>query len=164
MREKQKSCLITSDQSENMPFLMQESFLPILLAMLITRKPVQKREICEKCYWPAVTKGLKKVTNLFQIGLFPHKKVKFACFSTKQVCNVKKKNFQCLIHLLLFITRKYAIICVKQRSIVQKYIHVIESDLCANVRLFALMKVSSRCWSPFHANECVFSRNEQQKV
>ena len=41
---------------------------------------------------------------------------------------------------------------------------VIESDLCANVRFFALMNVSSRCWSPFHANECVFSRNEQQKV
>ena len=115
-------------------------------------------------YSPAVTKGLKKVTNLFQIGLFPHKKVKFAYFSTKQVCNVKKKNFQCLIHLLLMITRKYAIICVKWRSIVQRYIHVIESDLCANVRFFALMKVSSRCWSPFHANECVFSRNEQQKV
>ena len=48
-------------------------------------------------YSPAVTKGLKKVTNMFQIGLFPHKKVKFAHFSTKQVCNVKKKNFQCLI-------------------------------------------------------------------
>ena len=26
------------------------------------------------------------------------------------------------------------------------------------------MNVSSRCWSPFYANECVFSRNEQQKV
>ena len=41
---------------------------------------------------------------------------------------------------------------------------VIESDLCANVRFFALMNVSSRCWSPFDANDCVFSRNEQQKV
>ena len=41
---------------------------------------------------------------------------------------------------------------------------VIESDLCANVRFFTVMNVSSRCWSPFHANECVFSRNEQQKV
>ena len=50
-------------------------------------------------YSPAVTKGLKKVTNLFQIGLFPHKKVKFAHFSTKQVCNVKKKNFQRLINV-----------------------------------------------------------------
>ena len=41
---------------------------------------------------------------------------------------------------------------------------VIESDLCANVRIFALMNVSSHYWSPFHANDCVFSRNEQQKV
>ena len=41
---------------------------------------------------------------------------------------------------------------------------VIESDLRANVRFFALMNVSSRCWSPVHANECVLSRNEQQKV
>ena len=41
---------------------------------------------------------------------------------------------------------------------------VIESDLGANVRLSALMNVSSRCWSLFHTNECVFSRNEQQKV
>ena len=37
---------------------------------------------------PAVTKGLKKVTSLFQISLFPHKKVKFAHFSIS--CNVKK--------------------------------------------------------------------------
>ena len=50
-------------------------------------------------YSPAVTKGLKKVTNLFQIGLFLHKKVKFAHFSTKQVCNVEKKNFQRLINV-----------------------------------------------------------------
>ena len=41
---------------------------------------------------------------------------------------------------------------------------IIESDLCANIRFSALMNVSSRCWSPFHANECVFSLNEQQKV
>ena len=41
---------------------------------------------------------------------------------------------------------------------------VIESDLCANVRIFALMNASSHYWSPFHANDCVFSRNEQQKV
>ena len=41
---------------------------------------------------------------------------------------------------------------------------VIESDLCANVRFFALINVSSRCWSTILANECVFSRNEQQKV
>ena len=101
MREKQKSRLIISDQSENMPFLMQKSFLAILLAMLISRKPIQTRGICEKMrffrYSSAVTKGLKKVTNLFRIGLFPHKKVKFAHCSTKQVCNVKKKNLLCLI-------------------------------------------------------------------
>ena len=41
---------------------------------------------------------------------------------------------------------------------------VIESDLRANVRFFALMNISLRCWSPFHANESVFSRNEQQKL
>ena len=50
-------------------------------------------------YSRALTKGLKKVTNLFQVGLFPHKKVKFAHFSTKQVCNVKKKHFQCLVNV-----------------------------------------------------------------
>ena len=26
------------------------------------------------------------------------------------------------------------------------------------------MDVSSHYWSPFHGNDCVFSRNEQQKV
>ena len=82
---------------------MKNSFLAILLAMLISRKPVQRRGIGEKYGFfadsPAVTKGLKKVTNLLQIGLFPNKKVKFAHFSTKQVCNVKKKNFQCLINV-----------------------------------------------------------------
>ena len=38
------------------------------------------------------------------------------------------------------------------------------TDLCAYVCIFALMNVSSHYWSPFHANDCVFSRNEQQKV
>ena len=41
---------------------------------------------------------------------------------------------------------------------------VIESELRANVRFLALINVSSLYWSPFHANECVFSCNEQQKV
>ena len=58
-----------------MPFLMQKSFLAILLAMLISQKPIQTRGICEKMrffrYLLAVPKGLKKVTNLFRIGLFP---------------------------------------------------------------------------------------------
>ena len=38
---------------------------------------------------------------------------------------------------------------------------VIESDSCVNVCFFALMNVSSHCWSPFRANEWVFSLNEQ---
>ena len=33
-----------------------------------------------------------------------------------------------------------------------------------NVRFLALMNASSRYWSSIHTNECVFSRNEQQKV
>ena len=37
---------------------------------------------------------------------------------------------------------------------------VIESDLCANVRIFALMNVSSYYWSPFHPNDCVFCRKK----
>ena len=41
---------------------------------------------------------------------------------------------------------------------------VIERELLANVRFLALVKASSRYWSSIHANECVFSRNEQQKV
>ena len=41
---------------------------------------------------------------------------------------------------------------------------VIESELRANVCFLALMNASSRYWLSIHANECVFSRNEQQKV
>ena len=41
---------------------------------------------------------------------------------------------------------------------------VIECELRANVRFLALMNASSRYWSSIHANESVFSRNEQQKV
>jgi len=41
---------------------------------------------------------------------------------------------------------------------------VVECELHANVRFLALMNASSRYWSSIHANECVFSRNEQQKV
>ena len=70
--------------------------------MLSSRKPVQRSGIGEKAvfrYSRDVTKGLKKVTNLFKIGPFPHKKVKFAYFSSKRVCNVKKKHFQCLVNV-----------------------------------------------------------------
>ena len=76
--------------------LMQNSFIAILLAMLISQKTSPKKRNWWKMrffrYSPAVTKGLKKATNLFQIALFPHKKVKFTHFWTKQVCSVKKKN------------------------------------------------------------------------
>ena len=41
---------------------------------------------------------------------------------------------------------------------------VIESELRANVRFLELMNASSRYWSSIHANDCVSSRNEQQKV
>ena len=41
---------------------------------------------------------------------------------------------------------------------------VIESELSATVRFLALMNVSSCNSSPFYANECLISYNEQQKV
>ena len=40
---------------------------------------------------------------------------------------------------------------------------VIESELRTNVHFVALMNASSHYWSSFHTNECIFSRNEQQK-
>ena len=71
------------------------------LAMLISRETNPKKRTSWKMrffrYSPAVTKGLKKVTNLLQIG--PFQIVKFANFSTKQVCNVKKGHFQCLVNV-----------------------------------------------------------------
>ena len=41
---------------------------------------------------------------------------------------------------------------------------IIESELRVNVRFLALMNASLRYWSSIHANECMFSRNGQQKV
>ena len=41
---------------------------------------------------------------------------------------------------------------------------VIESELRANAPFLALISASSRYWSTIHANERVFSRNEQHKV
>ena len=40
----------------------------------------------------------------------------------------------------------------------------IESELRANVRFLALINASLRYWSSIHANECTFSRKEQQNV
>ena len=39
-----------------------------------------------------------------------------------------------------------------------------ESDLRANDRFLSRMNVTSRNSSAFHANECIFSHNEEQKV
>ena len=50
-------------------------------------------------YSRTITKGLKKVTNLFQIGLFPHKKSQICPFQHETDCNVKKKQFQCLVNV-----------------------------------------------------------------
>ena len=41
---------------------------------------------------------------------------------------------------------------------------LIESDICGNVCFFALTTVTLHYWLPFQANDCVFSRYEQQKV
>ena len=71
--------------------------------MLIRKNQSKEEEMVKNAFFsysPAVIIGVKKVTNLFQIALFPHKKkIKFAHFSTKQVCNVQKKNFQRLINV-----------------------------------------------------------------
>ena len=84
-------------------FFLQNSFLAILI--LISQKLVQRGVIGEKMrsfrYSPAIIKGLKKVTNSFQTDLYPHKTVTFAKFSKKQVCNVRKKQLQCLLSLRL---------------------------------------------------------------
>ena len=42
--------------------------------------------------------------------------------------------------------------------------HEGESDLRADDRFLSRRNVTSRNCSPFQTNECVFSRNEQQKV
>ena len=41
---------------------------------------------------------------------------------------------------------------------------VIECELSINVCFLAFMNASLCNWSSIHANECVFSRDEQQKV
>ena len=65
MREKQKTCLITSGLSENMPFFLQNSFLAI--RMLISGKLMQtgwskEEELVKNAIFrsgsPVVTKGL----------------------------------------------------------------------------------------------------------
>ena len=60
--------------------------------------------------------------------------------------------------------RKMATNCAKIHECDKKAKNVIESELSANACVLALMNVSSRNWSPFYANGCVFSHNERQKV
>lgn len=57
MREKQqkKTCVITSDLAENIPFLLQNSCLALL--MLISRNPVQTRGIGEKSIFFSLLAG-----------------------------------------------------------------------------------------------------------
>ena len=57
MREKQNSCLIIPDWSENMPFLLQNSFFAILV--VIRQKPVQKEQLVKNAIffatrWPSL--------------------------------------------------------------------------------------------------------------
>ena len=86
-----------------MPFLMQKSFLAILLAMLISRKPVQTRGICEKCGFFATRrpspKGERKLPICFELAFFLIKKSNLPIAAQKQVCNVKNKNLLCLINV-----------------------------------------------------------------
>ena len=48
----------------------------------------------------------------------------FLCIKFDLIYNKKSMLHQNILHLLLFITRKYAIICMKRRPIVQRYIHL----------------------------------------
>ena len=66
MREKQKGCLITSDLSEKKPFLMQNSIKAILLAMLISQKPVQRSGIGEKSSFSLLTGRQQWVKESYQ--------------------------------------------------------------------------------------------------
>ena len=81
---------------------MQDPFLAILLAMLIRRKQVQRRGTGQNAVFPLLAGRHQRVKESYYFVSdwpFTHKIVKFAHFSAKQVCNVKKKNFQCLINV-----------------------------------------------------------------
>ena len=70
-----------------MPFFLQNSFLAILMLTILTENQSKEDELMKKC-------------GVFFAGFFLlPKTVKFAKFSKKQVCNVKKKQLQCLLLL-----------------------------------------------------------------
>ena len=66
MREKQISCLITSDKSKNMPFLFANSFLAIF--MLISQKQAKEEELVKNAVFLLLAghrQRVNKVTDLF---------------------------------------------------------------------------------------------------
>ena len=67
---------------------------------------VTARNIALHSLMPHIGSSLKKVTNLFQIRLFPYKRVKFTKFSTKKVCKVRKKKFPCFMLITLIFPAK----------------------------------------------------------
>ena len=71
---------------------------------ILAENQSKEDELMKKCVFFFAThrqslRVKESYQNLFQIGLYPRKTVKFAKFSKKQVCNVKKKQLQCLLLL-----------------------------------------------------------------
>ena len=64
-RRLEDSPFTTLDESKNMPFSLQNSFLAIF--MLISQRPVQRRGIGEKCSFATrrLSPKVNKVTDLF---------------------------------------------------------------------------------------------------
>ena len=82
-----------------MPFFLAKLIFSHSYANYTSRKPVKRRRIDEKMrfFFLLLTGSHNRVKesyqNLFQIGLYPRKTVKFAKFSKKQVCNVKRRSW-----------------------------------------------------------------------
>ena len=67
---------------------------------------VTARNIALHSLMPYIGSSLKKVTSLFQIRLFPYKRVKFTKFSPKKVCQVRKKEFPCFMLITVMFPAK----------------------------------------------------------
>lgn len=67
---------------------------------------VTARNIALHSLMPYIGSSLKKVTNLFQIMLFPYKRVKFTKFSPRKVCKVRKKELPCFMLITLIFPAK----------------------------------------------------------
>ena len=99
VRKKQKKLFNCAIRRKMCLFLMQNSLLAILLAMLRSRKPVQRRGIGEKCGFFLLAGRHQRVEEGYQFVSnwpFSSQKRQIYLFQDKQVCNVKKKNLQCL--------------------------------------------------------------------